>query len=232
MINLYLAVQINIMQILIFITRPYIIFPVAIAIGTTIFIAVNRMQSVYQRSLAKKVNEIKQKQFEYNQEKDPQKQEKLAKKHKRAVKKLERRIKRVMFFNKNIIISNKTLLSDDNLALNGQKPFTFNSKLDELISEFNKKHKRHKTINNPKKAKKISSSKANIQARGFTPEEVLSLSNTDEEVKPVVEEVKPVVEEVKPAKGKVVTHKAEPFTTTYNVQGSSIYHDEEDLYTY
>ena len=131
-------------------------FSTALIIGAiATVIQVNRMQSIYQKSLAKKVNKIKELQNTYINEKNKNKLPQIEKQHAKAVKSLENRIKRVMFFNRNIIITNNDLINEVNLALPNQPSFTFNSKLDEMIKSFNEKHKRFKTINAPKKGKTI-----------------------------------------------------------------------------
>jgi len=131
----------------------YLIVSFVLVVAAATFLQLNRMQSVYQKSLVRKVKNIKEKQNAYINEKNEEKLPKLEKKHAKAVKSLERRIKRVMFFNRNTIINNSILTDEANLALPGQEKFTFLSKLDELINNFNNKHKRRKTVNQTKKNK-------------------------------------------------------------------------------
>jgi len=150
----------------------YIIVSFVLVVAAATYLKLNRMQSVYQRALVRKVNKIKERQNAYVNEKDESKLTKLEKKHAKAVKRLEKRIKRIMFFNKNIIITNSNLIDETNLALPHQTPFTFNSKLDEMINAFNEKHKRHKTINAEKKGKAIT-------AEVETQEEVLENDKVD-----------------------------------------------------
>lgn len=135
--------------------RGYILSAIILIVVVATVIKVNRMQSLYQRSLVRKVNKIKEKQKLYLNEKDETKLPKLEKKHSKAVKRLEARIKRILRYNRNIVITNSTLIEETNLALPKQAEFTFVSKLDELIAEFNKKTKRFRTINAAKKGKAI-----------------------------------------------------------------------------
>lgn len=157
--------------------RLYIFLSLAVVVAASIFIAVNRSQAAYQKSLVRLVKNIKRKRNEFENEKDAEKLPKKEKSYHKAVKNLENKIKTIMFFNKNIIISNSTLLSEENLALTGKTPFTFNSKLDELINEYNKKHKRHKTINNTRNA----NVQTEVIARELTEEERQLLSEQQNE---------------------------------------------------
>lgn len=151
------------------------------------YIKLNRMQSVYQRSLVRKVNKIKERKNAYVNEKDEDKLPKLEKKHSKSVKRLEKRIKRIMRFNKNIVITNSNLVDETNLALPNQTPFTFNSKLDELINAFNESHKRHKTINAAKKGKAIIAevetqevvNEINVETNDETTENIIKDENTN-----------------------------------------------------
>lgn len=157
--------------------RFYITPVIALIVAGVTFVALNRKQSVYQKSFIKKVNKIKDRQKQYENEKDETKLAKRTKKHAKAVKKLERRIKRAMFFNRNIVITNPTLTEKTNLALPNQTPFTFESKLDDLINEFNVKHKRQKTVN-------CSGKKTNaFETRALTDEEIKKLQKVSTEVK-------------------------------------------------
>lgn len=167
-------IQISLLEALSFLGRLYIIGTLALVVASAVYIKLNRMQSVYQKSLVKHVKNIKKRKQEFESELNSDKLEKREKKYHKAVKKLEKRIKRIMFFNRNIIISNSLLLSNENLALKNEPEFTFNSKLDELINEFNKKHKRHKTINSVKN-KKV----ATVTPRELNEEEKKSLTETE-----------------------------------------------------
>lgn len=189
-----------------FIFNFYLFGSFALIVAAVTFIKLNRMQSVYQKSLVRKVKKIKQRKQEYLNEKNPEKLAKKEKNHAKAVKKLEKRIKRVMFFNRNLIITNPVLTSDDNLALPKQTPFTFNSKVDELIKKFNEKHKRHKTVNTPNvKKNKV------VKPRKLTNDEIKQMQETKTKTPPKEE------------------NKSETKAQSNLVK--SIYAEEEDLFT-
>ena len=156
--------------------RFYITPVIALIAAGVTFVALNRKQSVYQKSFIKKVNKIKDRQKQYENEKNETKLDKRIKKHAKAVKRLERRIKRAMFFNRNIVITNPTLTENANLALPNQTPFTFESKLDDLINKYNAKHKRQKTVNCSGK-KTIA-----FETRPLTDEEIERLERTSTEI--------------------------------------------------
>jgi len=201
--------------------RGYVLPVIILVAAAAVFIKLNRMQSVYQKSLVRKVNKIKERQNEYINEKDKSKLSKLEKKHAKAVKSLERRIKRIMFFNRNIIITNNDLVDNANLALPNQTEFTFNSKLDEMIAAFNEKHKRHKTINAEKKGNEITVEDTKVEVVEERTE-TLSRNLTKEEEKDFEEVHQITLDEV------IIRMEQKAAEETENKLPNDIYKDQSD----
>lgn len=130
----------------------YFLSPLILILAIALFVHINKMQSLYQRKVIRKVKKIKERKNAYINEKQDSKLPRLERKHEKAVKSLKKTIKRIMFFNTNIIFSNSKLKDETNLALPHQEAFTFNSLSKSMVDEFNAKHKRRIiTINASKK---------------------------------------------------------------------------------
>lgn len=122
-----------------------IIFVVASAIT---FVSLSKSQKAEQRAMVRKVKAVKKAQKAYSREKDLSKLPKKQKKYNKTLKALKRRISYALWWNKKRIILSSPYLLDTsekaNLALEGNKPFTFKDVLNEIVEAKNKKRK-HKT---------------------------------------------------------------------------------------
>lgn len=210
--------------------RGYILSAVILLVVVVSVIRLNRMQSLYQHSLVRKVNKIKDRQKEYINEKDESKLPKLEKKHAKAVKRLERRIKRVLRYNRNVVITNNALVDEANLALPSQPDFTFVSKLDELISVFNKKTKRSRTINATKKGKAISAEQVREEIIEEVKEDNLEQTENNVIVRSLTEEESQEFEDVHQITFDELVDSDEVKKSTPSISNSNkdIYKDQND----
>jgi len=118
----------------------YYYFAIAAIIGITAFIVTHKSVRIYQKSLSRIVEKIKNNKKFYEKEEDLTKSDKLSKKHTKLIKKLDRKIKTIITYNrKKIYIPTKLINDKENLSIDPKNSFTFESLLNKYIKKVSNK---------------------------------------------------------------------------------------------
>lgn len=159
-------------------TKSYILVVAGLLAGITAFIITHKSTKLYQKTLSKRVQKVKDLKNSYDNSLTENEKKTLFKQYNKALKKLDNKIKSILRYNGKRVYIPSNLLNDySNLALSGNEPFTFKDRLIAIINDDKRKIKTE--IVETSKGKKVTKQE-DVDYTTFNDEEIKKFTNLDE----------------------------------------------------
>lgn len=156
-------------------TKSYILVSVLLLVGITAFIVTHKSTKIYQKTLSKRVQKVKDLKNSY--ENSLTENDALLKKYNKALKNLDNKIKSILRYNGKKVYIPSSLLNDySNLALSGNEPFTFKDRLYAIVNDDKRKIKT-KVVETSKGKKVVKQEDETIGYTTFNDKELKEFNN-------------------------------------------------------